>query len=195
MAITDNLLTGSAVAGCLDDLASLRITIFREYPYLYDGFFEDELKYLSLYQDTPDAFVISVNDSGKMIGAATGVPLRYEHEGLAAPFTGTSFSVDELFYVGEVLLYPTYRDSGLGFNLLKQIEEHVRTLGNYRHLTCATAVRPDNHPLCPESYVQIDKFLARTGFIKLPDVTTNFTWQETDGISREHLMQFWIKEL
>jgi hypothetical protein len=69
--ITENLLTGSAVAECMDDLASLRINIFREYPYLYDGIREDELKYLRLYMDTPEAFVISVNDSGKMIGAAT----------------------------------------------------------------------------------------------------------------------------
>lgn len=195
MVISANLLTGLSVEGCLDDLASLRINIFKEYPYLYDGFPEDELKYLRLYMETPDAFVISVKDSGRMIGAATGVPLCYEHEGLVAPFIGTSYSVDELFYVGEVLFYQECRDRGLGLNLLKQIEEYVRTLGSYRYLTCATVVRPDNHPLYPENYVKIDKFLTRTGFNILPDVTSNFVWQETDGVMRDHLMQFWIKEL
>jgi GNAT superfamily N-acetyltransferase len=145
--------------------------------------------------DTPEAFVISVKDSGKMIGAATGIPLRYEYENLIAPLTSTSYSADELYYVGEVLFNPIYRDKGLGLRLLKQIEEYVRTLGNYRYLTCATVIRPDSHPLRPESYVQIDKFLARTGFIILPDVTAHFTWQEIDGVNRDHVMQFWIKEL
>ena len=194
MVITENLLTGSAVETCLDDLASLRLNVFREYPYLYDGLREDELKYLRLYMDTADAFVISVNESGIMIGATTGIPLRNEHESLIEPFKGTSYSVDELVYVGELLFYPKYRNCGLGIRLLEQIEEYGRSL-NYRYLTCATVVRPDHHALCPESYIKIDRFLARTGFIMFPDVTTIFAWKETDGISRDHSMQFWIKEL
>ncbi|MDD2900219.1 MAG: GNAT family N-acetyltransferase [Desulfuromonadaceae bacterium] len=193
--ITDTLLTGSAVAECLDDLASLRITIFREYPYLYDGLRKDELTYLRHYMETPEALVISVKDSGKMIGAATGMPLRYENESLVAPFSSTPYSVDDLYYVGEILFSPTYRDNGRGLRLLNQIEEYVSTLETYRFLTCATIVRPDNHSLRPENYIPIDRFLARTGFSMLPDVTTNFTWLETDGVSRDHEMQFWLKEL
>ena len=145
--------------------------------------------------DTPDAFVISVKDSGTMIGAATGTPLRHENEGLVVPFEGTSYSVNELFYVGEVLFYPAYRDCGFGLRLLKQIEEYVRTLGNYRYLICATVVRPDNHEQRPKNYIPIDGFLTRTGFIKLHGVTTSFVWKEIDGFNHEHPMQFWLKEL
>lgn len=195
MVITENLLTGFAIESCLDDLASLRIKIFREYPYLYDGVREDELKYLRLYMDTPDAFVISVKDAGNMIGAATGVPLRYEQDSLIAPFKGTSYSVDELFYVGELLFYPKYRACGLGIRLLEQVVERVRSLDNYRYLTCATVVRPEQHVLCPENYIKIDRFLARTGFVLLPGVTTSFAWKEADGNNYDHLMQYWIKEL
>lgn len=195
MVITENLLTGFALGGSLEDLASLRINIFREYPYLYDGVREDELKYLRLYMDTPDALVISVKDGGNMAGAATGVPLRYEHDSLIAPFIGTSYSVEELFYVGELLFYPKYRACGLGIRLLEQVVEHVRSLGKYRYLTCATVVRPDRHVPCPESYIKIDRFLARTGFVLLPGVTTSFAWKETDGNNYDHPMQFWIKEL
>jgi len=193
--ITESLLTGSAVETCLEELASLRLNIFREYPYLYDGHREDELKYLRLYVDTPDAFVISVNESGEMIGAATGIPLRHEHASMVNPFADTSYPIDELFYVGEVLFYPSYRDRGLGMRLLGRIYEYVRNLGNYRYLTCATVVKQDNHPVCPESYIQIDRFLERTGFVMLPDVTTSFAWKEIDGINCEHPMQFWVKEL
>ena len=193
--ITESLLTGSAVETCLEELASLRLNIFHEYPYLYDGCREDELKYLRLYKDTPEAFVLSVTDSGAMIGAATGLPLRYEVETLINPFAGTSYPVDELFYIGEVLFYPSYRERGLGIRLLNRIDEYVCNLGNYRYLTCATVVRPENYAQRPENHVPIDRFLSRTGFIKLPGITTSFAWKEIDGCNREHLMQFWLKEL
>lgn len=44
--IAVRLLTGSAIADLLDDLATLRLGIFREYPYLYQGRRGDELEYL-----------------------------------------------------------------------------------------------------------------------------------------------------
>jgi GNAT superfamily N-acetyltransferase len=124
-----------------------------------------------------------------MVGAATGMPLRYENDGLIAPFKGSSYSVDELFYVGELLFYPEYRGCGLGIRLLMQIEEYVRSL-DYRYLTCATVVRPDHHALCPESYIKIDRFLVRTGFIMFPDVTTIFAWKETD----ERVQGYWVNK-
>jgi len=193
--ITESLLTGSAVETCLEELASLRVNIFHEYPYLYDGYREDELKYLRLYMETPEAFVLSATDSGAMIGAATGIPLRYEQNMLIDPFACTSYPVDKLFYIGEVLFYPSYRDRGLGVRLLNRIDEYVRNLGNYRYLTCATVVRPENHEQRPENYVPIDRFLSRTGFIKLQGITTSFAWKEIDGSNREHPMQFWVKGL
>ena len=195
MAITEQLLTGSAVAESLADLASLRIEIFQEFPYLYDGRREDELRYLQLYAEAPEAFVITVTDSGKVVGAATGIPLRHVHQGLIEQFVGSAYPVDEIYYVGELLLYPAYRNQGLGLRLVTQIEDQVRSLGTYRYLTCATVVRPDVHPQRPTQSLPIDRFLARTGFRPLPGMTTEFSWLETDGITRTHHMKFWIKEL
>lgn len=195
MAISEQFLTGSSAAGSLNGLASLRLDIFREYPYLYEGLREDELRYLRLYNETPDAFVITVTDAGNIVGAATGVPLCHEQRELIEPFAETPYNVAEIFYVGELLFYLAYRNQGLGLNLVKQVEEHVRSLGKYRYLTCATVVRPDNHPLRPADYIPIEKFLNRTGFSPLPGVTTRFTWRETDGVSCNHPMQFWIKVL
>jgi GNAT superfamily N-acetyltransferase len=195
VAITEQLLTGSAVADSLADLASLRILIFQEFPYLYDGRREDELRYLKLYAEAPEAFVIIVTDSGKVVGAATGIPLCHEHQGLIEPFAGSVYSVDEIYYVGELLLYPAYRNQGLGLRLVTQIEDQVRSLGTYRYLTCATVVRSDDHPRRPTQNLPIDRFLARTGFRPLPGMTTEFSWRENDGVTRTHPMKFWIKEL
>lgn len=195
MAITEQILTGSAVKYCLNEIASLRLEIFREFPYMYDGLRDDELNYVKLYADAPEAFVVIVSDAEKVVGAATGIPLRHENRELIDPFVGTAYPVDEIFYVGELLFYPEYRNRGMGMQLVQMLEEKVRSYSTYRYLTCATVVRPEDHPLRPADYIPIDRFLAHTGFNLLPGITTSFTWLETDGVRRSHPMNFWIKEL
>jgi len=195
MVITQELVTGTTVAGALDALASLRLEIFREYPYLYNGRREDELDYLKSYAETPGACVILVHDSGAVVGAATGMPFIHEGKQMLTALAGSQYCVENIYYVGELLFYPAYRNKGLGLQLLDQLEHHIRSLGRYRQLVCATVERPDVHPLKPEGYVPITRFLARTGFDLLPGITTSFSWCETDGVRRDHPMQFWVKEL
>lgn len=194
MPISNELLTGLNVKKYLDEIASLRIEIFREYPYLYDGNRNDELNYLQRYAEVSDACAIVAFDDENVVGAATGIPLGQE-DGLLAPFASSHHPVDETYYVGELLFYPAYRNQGLGIDLLGVIEKYVLSLGNYRYLASATVVRPDDHPLRPQEYVQIERFLARTGFVALPGITTSFAWREIDGSSNEHPMQFWVKRL
>ena len=195
MEITEQLLSGTAIADALDDLATLRLDIFPEYPYLYQGKREDELTYLGFYAEAPDACVILTYDGLTVIGAVTGMPLVHEDAQMLQAFDGTAFSLNEAYYVGELLFRPAYRNCGLGRTLLDRFESHIRSLGRYRTFTCATVERPDDHPLRPRDYIPITKFLARTGFVRLPGVTTHFIWRETDGVKRDHPMQFWSKEL
>ncbi len=97
--------------------------------------------------------------------------------------------------MGELLFYPEYRNRGLGMRLVARMEEQVRSLESYRYLTCATVVRPDDHPLRPAAYRPINRFLAVAGFYPLPEMMTEFSWLETDGITHGHPMNFWLKEL
>lgn len=194
-AITEQLLTGTAIADGLDDMAALRLDIFLEYPYLYQGRREDELRYVRTYAEAPDACVILAYDGSAVIGAATGMPLVHEDAQMRDAFAGTAFPLNEIYYVGELLFRPAYRNCGLGQRLLARLESHIRSLGGYRTLTCATVERPDDHLLRPHDYIPITRFLARTGFVRLTGVTTNFVWPETDGVKRDHPMQFWIKDL
>lgn len=193
--ITEQLLTGAAIADALDSLATLRLAIFPEYPYLYQGKREDELTYLATYAEAPDAGVILAYDGLTVIGAATGMPLIHEDAQMLDAFAGTAFPLNVVYYVGELLFRPAYRNCGLGQKLLDRLECHIRSLGRYRTLTCATVERPDDHPLRPRDYIPITRFLARTGFDRLTGVTTSFMWRETDGVKRDHPIQFWIKEL
>lgn len=189
------LLTGSNIESCLDALAALRLEIFREYPYLYEGLREDELCYLKSYVAAPDACVILSQESGTIEGAVTGMPLIHEDAQMLSGFTENSLDVEGFYYVGELLLYQAFRNRGLGSKLLGQMEAHIRSLGKYCKLTCATLERPDDHPARPLEYTPITRFLAHSGFVMLPGVTTQFPWRETDGVKREHLMHFWVKEL
>lgn len=193
--ITEQLLTGAAIADAVNELATLRLDIFPEYPYLYQGRREDELTYLATYAEAPDACVILARDGLTVVGAATGMPLIHEDAQMIDALNGTPFPLDEVYYVGELLFYPAYRNGGLGRRLLNRLESHIRSLGRYRTLTCATVERPDDHPLRPHDYLPITRFLARTGFLRLSGVTTSFAWRETDGVKRDHPMQFWSKEL
>lgn len=193
--LTEQLLTGPKIAGALDALATLRLAIFREYPYLYQGRREDELDYLGRYAVAEDACVLLASDGAAVIGAVTGMPLIHEDAELRAAVAGTGLPLDSLYYVGELLLLPAYRKAGRGQRLLAQLERYVCSLGRYRTLTCATVERPAGHPLRPPDFIPITRFLARTGFVRLPGATASFAWCETDGIKREHGMQFWIKEL
>jgi GNAT superfamily N-acetyltransferase len=193
--IAVQLLTGAAIADVVGDVATLRLGIFREYPYLYQGRREDELDYLKTYGEAPDACVILAYDGNAVVGAATGMPLAHEDARMGEAFAGAAFPLNRLYYVGELLFRPEYRNQGLGHNLLARLESHVRSLGGYRWLTCATVERPDDHPLRPADHIPITRFLGRTSFVRLPGVTTRFVWRETDGVKRDHPMQFWIREL
>jgi GNAT superfamily N-acetyltransferase len=193
--ITERLLTGSAVAAQLEALAALRLDIFEEFPYLYRGRREDELAYLAGYAEKPGACVILAEHAGAVIGAATGMPLVQEEALLRAPFAASPYPLEESYYVGELLFRPAYRNGGLGQRFLVGMEGQVRALGGFRRLVCATVERPADHPRRPVDFIPIERFLARTGFVGLPGVITHFTWLEVDGVRRDHVMQFWMKDL
>lgn len=193
--IDERLLAGSAVTAQLEALATLRLDIFEEFPYLYRGRREDELVYLAGYAEQPQSCVILAEDAGAVIGAATGMPLAREGADLRDPFAATAYSLDTLYYVGELLFRPAYRNLGLGRRLLARMERHVRDLGGFRRLVCATVERPADHPRRPQGFIPIERFLARTCFARLDGVVTHFAWLEVDGVKRDHVMQFWVKEL
>ena len=46
------LLKDKEIASYRDEIAKLRIEIFRDFPYLYDGDFEYEKKYLKVYEES-----------------------------------------------------------------------------------------------------------------------------------------------
>ena len=79
-------LTGNAILKVVDDLARLRVTVFREFPYLYEGSLEYEKRYLQGYAQGLDNVVVVARDGTEVVGASTGMPLLLEGDEVRRPF-------------------------------------------------------------------------------------------------------------
>ncbi|MBB6098386.1 GNAT superfamily N-acetyltransferase [Deinobacterium chartae] len=179
----------------LADLARLRITVFREFPYLYDGDLAYEQRYLHTYLEAPDFFLAVVRDGERVVGATTALPLEAETAELQAPFRAAGIDPAAVFYFGESVLLPEYRGMGFGRQFLELREARARELGRQWAAFCAVD-RPADHPRRPQGYRPLDALWDRQGFVRRPDLTTTMTWQDLDEPAESpKRMVFWTKFL
>jgi GNAT superfamily N-acetyltransferase len=186
---------GADIAGVFPALAALRIRVFRDFPYLYEGSIDYELRYLQTYADAPDALLFSVWDGGELIGATTGIPLRDETAEVRAPFETAGYDLSSIFYFGESILLPEYRGRGLGHRFFDEREAHALRLGYVYTCFCAV-VRPADHPLRPSGYQPLDVFWQKRGYARAENVVGAFEWPDI-GEQRSTFkpMQYWLKRL
>lgn len=192
--ITTRILTGEAVAGVLDDLARLRIAVFRDWPYLYDGDEAYEREYLKAYT-APGAVVVAAMDGERMVGAATGAPMEHHAADFAAAFADRPERLEDIFYCAESVLLPDYRGHGLGHAFFDGREEQARSLGR-RYSAFCSVIRPADHPARPADYRPLDGFWHKRGYQPLPGVLASFHWRDLgDAGETTKQLQFWMKPL
>lgn len=188
------ILTGAALDGAIDDLARLRIAVFRDWPYLYDGDLDYERGYLRDYTH-PTAIVVAALDGSRIVGAATGMALEVHADDFAAPFAGRPEPLDQIFYCAESVLLPVYRGQGLGHAFFDRREDHARDLGR-RYSAFCSVIRPEDHPLRPAGARSHDAFWRGRGYAPVPGVIARFTWRDIDQTSdTQHPLQFWMRAL
>ncbi len=193
MSLQFQTLTGAAIDPVLDGLAALRIRVFRDWPYLYEGDAAYERAYLQVYRDTPRALVAAAFDGDRLVGAATGLPLSDADAEFAAAFAGQD--VDDIFYCAESVLLPDYRGQGAGHRFFDLREDHARALGFRRTCFCAV-IRPDNHPARPPGYRPLHPFWRKRGYAPLDGVTARFGWRDLgEDQDSQKPMQFWMRTL
>ena len=185
---------GDSFGDALRDVARLRLTLFREFPYLYEGTAEAEAEYLQTYAQTPGAALVLARDGERVVGAATAVPLSGEVEELQAPFRAAGIDPAQVLYIGEALLEDGYQNQGLGGQLLDRAEAQADALG-LPLLAAAMVQRPDDHPLKPAGWRSPRSLAERRGYVMRPELDTTLTWQEV-GESRPSPkpMRFWVRE-
>jgi GNAT superfamily N-acetyltransferase len=195
VAVTITTVTGAGILPFIPDAARLRISVFREFPYLYDGSQEYEQKYLRTYSKSAGSVFVVARDGERVVGVSTGMPLAQETEEVQRPFSEAGIPVEEVFYFGESVLEPAYRGQGIGVQFMQAREAHARSLpGIQRAAFCAVA-RAADHPQRPPGFVPLDEFWKRRGFVRT-ELRTEFTWKETsEAAESPKTMNFWMKEL
>lgn len=195
MAIAVRTLTGAEISAALDDLAKLRIEVFRAFPYLYDGDVAYERDYIAEFAAAPHAALVAAFDGYQIVGAATASPMRAQKAEFQRPFVDRGIDVDRLFYFGESVLLPSYRGQGIGHAFFDQREAAGRAAGAVQASFCAV-IRPFDHPARPAGYQPLDAFWEKRGYAPIDGLITDFDWKEigeTEEIS--HRMQYWIGPL
>lgn len=183
---------GADIRPVFDELAQLRINVFRDFPYLYEGSVEYEKEYLNTYAESERAMLFAVFDGERMVGGTTCLPLRDETAEVQAPFIRAGYDLDAIFYFGESLLLPEYRGKGLGHRFFDEREAYARSFGMYLTMTFCAVQRPANHPLRPTEYRPLDAFWQQRGYTPDPALQTTFSWPdlgETEDSAK--VMQFW----
>jgi GNAT superfamily N-acetyltransferase len=186
--------TGAALEQYIPELARLRIEVFRDFPYLYDGDFDYEKKYLQTYIDCAESVIVLAFDGEKVVGASTAIPMKYETEELKRPFLEHGYKLDDVFYCSESVLNKHYRGLGLGVRFFEQREAHAEELGGFKHITFCCVERPVDHPRRPLNYVPLDPFWNKRGYIKHPELKTTYRWKDLDDTEETAKpMTFWLK--
>lgn len=188
-------LTGAALEAALDDVAALRIAVFRDWPYLYDGTLAYEREYLQTYRDSPGAILVGAFDGPRLVGAATGTPMEDHAAEFAEPFRAVGLPLDRIFYCAESVLLMQYRGQGIGHRFFDLREAHARAMGR-SHVAFCSVIRPLGHPLRPADYRTNDVFWQKRGYAQLPGVVAEFCWKDL-GQSEETAkqLQFWMRAL
>ena len=187
-------ISGSAIEPYLPELVRLRITVFREFPYLYDGDADYEARYLRKYAASDRSiFVLALSDDA-VVGVSTGVPLLEADADFQAPFKESEFDLSDVFYFGESVLERAFRGKGAGHRFFDEREAFAKRLG-YNVTTFCAVVRPHNHPERPSGYRPLNDFWQKRGYTQQPDIIARYGWKETGQEEEtEQEMVFWVKE-
>lgn len=189
-------LQGREVHSYLSELADLRLKVFWDFPYLYEGSREYEKKYLETYLKAQHSFILLVKDQDRIVGATTSILAHEEEESFRKPFQEFGLNPREVFYFGESVLLSEYRGKGLGKVFFQEREAFARSLGFVSTLSFCSVVREEDHPMKPKDYRPLDEFWRMQGFAPEPQLITNYEWKDREEIKPSlKKMQYWLKKI
>lgn len=189
------VVSGTAITPYVDDLARLRIEVFRHWPYLYDGDAGYEADYLKVYLGSPFSIAVLVIDGEDVVGASTGLPLVDAEAAFRVPFGEASIDPAEVFYCGESVLLPRYRGRGFGHRFFEAREAHARSLGGFAWTAFCAVDRREDDPRRPPFHREHTGFWRRRGYTPHPRLSVELPWREVEGGEVNHVLRYWLRPL
>jgi GNAT superfamily N-acetyltransferase len=188
-------LIGAEVRGHLDAVAALRIAVFRDWPYHYDGASAYESEYLDAYARSADSVFVLAFDGDAVVGASTGLPLTDDSAEFRAPLDAAGIDASRVFYLGESVLLPAYRGSGIGHAFFDHREAHALALGRFNMTAFCAVDRDAGDPRRPAAHRSNEAFWTKRGYVRQPEMTMRLHWNEIGCGEIEHALTFWTRAL
>ncbi|MCB1099424.1 MAG: GNAT family N-acetyltransferase [Verrucomicrobiae bacterium] len=170
---------GAEIDTYRDAIGLLRIAVFCEFPYLYDGDLDYEREYLKVYAESKDSLIVLLHANGQLVGATTCIPMVDESEEFQKPFLDAGIDIATILYFGESIILPAFRGAGAGHEFFARREQHAHRVGA-KWMTFCAVDRPANHPLRPSDYRPLDEFWTRMGFAKNENLECTLQWKDID---------------
>jgi GNAT superfamily N-acetyltransferase len=193
---TVTVLRGDAILPVLDELARLRIHVFRQWPYLYDGDWENEREYLEAFSASSSSVLVLARDNARetspAVGVSTAMALADESDNIRSPFAAAGYDVSQWFYLAESVLLDEYRGQGLGHAFFDEREAAGRQAGFNQFTFCAVERAADD-PRRPQGARSLEPFWRKRGYVPLP-VTCQIDWKQVgNSVRTTQTLRFWAK--
>lgn len=177
------------------EIADIRIGMFKEYPYLYLGSYEYEQDYLDIYFKSENSRILLVFDGHNIVGFSNAIPLNEEMDEIQAPFVREGRQLSDYLYIGEVMIFPSYRGQGVLRAFFEYHEAYAKKLG-LTNMTLMTVERAANHPLKPVDYKALEPIWEHFGFHKSSSLNISLSWNQIDtGQEEVNQLASWVKTL
>jgi GNAT superfamily N-acetyltransferase len=187
---------GAEIESQFEALAKLRIKVFRDFPYLYEGDLEYEKSYLKTYSQASKAMMLGAFYRNTLVGATTCIPLVDETEDVQRPFKEAEILLESIFYFGESILLSEYRGLGIGNRFFDAREAHAASFGTFESTCFCAVVRPLDHPMRPANYQPLDSFWQKRGYRKVPNLISEFEWKDVgESVPSSKQMVIWNRVL
>jgi GNAT superfamily N-acetyltransferase len=192
--------SGAQIEAVLSDVADLRIRVFRDYPYLYDGNRAYEETYLQGLARNDRSLVVVARVDGAVVAAATALPLASDAEilaGIDGAFARLALDARDYYYYSEIVVDAAHRSRGIAREFYRRRRDHAIELGF--HKVCFAAIEREPGVLpAPAAYFDPAPMWTAMGFVKQPGIFVTFRWptltpsgtQDTD-----HRLVFWLRDL
>jgi GNAT superfamily N-acetyltransferase len=135
-------------------------------------------------------------DRDEVVGASTAIPLMDETSALKQAFFARSIPYADVFYFGESVLLPAYRNRGIGHRFFDAREQHARRIGPYAMTAFCAVERDDSDPRRPLDYRGNELFWNKRGYQRQHDMFCRIEWRETGSIEAiPHRLRYWTRTL